>query len=126
MATKLQNRFFLKQAFLLLEAELAVVILLTLVVVLISSLNHLLKAQRDSNNYLSALLIMDEKLSKIQAYGMNKTIEDEELREGDFSLSYSEFVPEDALNITQLELKVSWDRKPRAGSFNISTFIINE
>ena len=110
----------------LLEAELAIAILLTLVIISVSSLNHLLKAQRESNNYLSALLVMDEKLSKIQAYGMNQTIEDDEGQESDFTWSYNEIIPEDISNITQLELKVSWDRKPRAGSFSVNTFIVNE
>jgi len=126
MVIRLRSKIFLKRAFLLLEAELAIVILLTLVVVCISSLNHLLKAQRDNDNYLAAVLLMDERLSKVQAYGLNQTIEDEDDQVSDFSWEHNEVTLEDVLNITQLELKIGWDRKPRAGSFNVTTFILNE
>lgn len=119
-------------AFLLLEAELAVVILLTIVIFVINSLTHLLRTQQDNKNYLSAILIADETLSKIRAYGLNKTFEN--ISEGaaseidGFSLGYATRALEDynVTNVSELELKISWDKKPRSSSFNITTYLLNE
>lgn len=123
MAIKSKKTSRARSAFLLLEAELSVVILLTIIVVVVSSLSHLLKTQRDNDHYLSAIMLADDKLSEMQAYGLDQIEESGDFGNSSFSWSYSGVVSEDISNITQLDLSISWEREPRPVRFSVTTYL---